>query len=107
MFTRCPECQTTFRITVAQLKMRDGLVRCGRCDAVFRADLRLFATLAAASEGSETITPPEPAADEHQPERRKRKRKKKTLAVPEEAPAEIPTVSDFSIFFPKPKRLVH
>lgn len=43
MFTRCPECQTAFRITIAQLKARDGLVRCGRCDSVFRADLRLFA----------------------------------------------------------------
>lgn len=43
MYTRCPECQTAFKITVAQLKARDGLVRCGRCDSVFRADLRLFA----------------------------------------------------------------
>lgn len=43
MYTRCPECQTAFRITLAQLKARDGLVRCGRCDSVFRADLRLFA----------------------------------------------------------------
>jgi predicted Zn finger-like uncharacterized protein len=43
MYTRCPECQTAFRITVAQLKVRDGLVRCGRCDSIFRADLRLFA----------------------------------------------------------------
>ncbi|HEX7045594.1 MAG TPA: DUF3426 domain-containing protein [Burkholderiales bacterium] len=51
MYTRCPECQTAFRITIAQLKARDGLVRCGRCDSVFRADLHLFAPPAdAASE---------------------------------------------------------
>lgn len=43
MYTRCPECQTAFKVTLAQLKARDGLVRCGRCDSVFRADLRLFA----------------------------------------------------------------
>jgi predicted Zn finger-like uncharacterized protein len=43
MYTRCSECETAFRVTVAQLKVRDGLVRCGRCDSVFRADLRLFA----------------------------------------------------------------
>src|SRR5947207_2252230 len=50
MYTRCPECQTAFRITIAQLKARDGLVRCGRCDAMFRADLRLFAPPAARGE---------------------------------------------------------
>jgi predicted Zn finger-like uncharacterized protein len=38
VYTRCPQCQTVFRITTAQLKMRDGMVRCGRCQNVFRAD---------------------------------------------------------------------
>jgi predicted Zn finger-like uncharacterized protein len=37
MYTRCPECQSTFRITPAQIKAREGLVRCGRCRAVFQA----------------------------------------------------------------------
>jgi predicted Zn finger-like uncharacterized protein len=55
MYTRCPECQTAFRITVAQLKVRDGLVRCGRCDSIFRADLRLFAPAATeATRGNES-----------------------------------------------------
>ncbi|MCS6786411.1 MAG: DUF3426 domain-containing protein [Thiobacillaceae bacterium] len=37
MRTTCPECLTTFRITQAQLERRRGLVRCGRCSAVFNA----------------------------------------------------------------------
>jgi len=35
MLTTCPECQTTFRVTQAQLDARRGLLRCGRCGAVF------------------------------------------------------------------------
>ena len=37
LFTRCPDCQTSFRITVSALTKADGQVRCGRCDAVFSA----------------------------------------------------------------------
>lgn len=42
MNTRCPQCQTVFRITAAQLKARDGKVRCGRCQHVFGADQHLM-----------------------------------------------------------------
>jgi predicted Zn finger-like uncharacterized protein len=38
VYTRCPQCQTIFRLTSAQLKVRNGQVRCGRCQHVFRAD---------------------------------------------------------------------
>lgn len=41
MYTHCPQCQTVFRITAAQLKARDGQVRCGRCQNVFRGDQHL------------------------------------------------------------------
>ena len=41
MYTRCPQCQTVFRITTAQLKARGGTVRCGRCQHVFGADQQL------------------------------------------------------------------
>lgn len=37
MFTQCPECQTTFRVTAAMLKAAQGRVRCGRCSHVFNA----------------------------------------------------------------------
>ena len=33
--TRCPHCQTTFRVANDQLKLRAGLVRCGSCREVF------------------------------------------------------------------------
>ena len=37
MKTRCPACQTTFRVTPEQLKARVGKVRCGQCQTVFNA----------------------------------------------------------------------
>lgn len=35
--TQCPECSTRFRVTSEQLEASDGIVRCGRCNAVFNA----------------------------------------------------------------------
>lgn len=35
--TRCPACQTAFRVTADQLYARNGQVRCGRCLTVFNA----------------------------------------------------------------------
>lgn len=37
MLTTCPECRTAFRVTQEQLGARRGMVRCGRCNAVFNA----------------------------------------------------------------------
>ena len=37
MLTRCPQCQTMFRILPEHLKVRQGRVRCGRCRAEFNA----------------------------------------------------------------------
>ena len=37
LFTRCPDCETTFRITAEALRKADGQVRCGRCARVFNA----------------------------------------------------------------------
>src|SRR5688572_2487833 len=37
LFTRCPECETTFRVTDETLKKANGQVRCGRCASVFNA----------------------------------------------------------------------
>ena len=80
MYTRCPDCQTAYRITIAQLKARDGLVRCGRCDSVFRADLHLFAPPAG--------TPPVEAP-------RERAEEQETLRLRDK---EIPIITDTSIF---------
>ncbi|EXI65351.1 MAG: family finger-like domain protein [Candidatus Accumulibacter adjunctus] len=37
MRTCCPTCQTVFRVTPEQLRLRAGKVRCGQCRAVFNA----------------------------------------------------------------------
>ena len=40
--TRCPACQTIFRVVKDQLLVSDGWVRCGRCSDVFNANEALF-----------------------------------------------------------------
>jgi predicted Zn finger-like uncharacterized protein len=37
MFTQCPDCQTTFRVTAQVLKQAEGRVRCGGCGNAFNA----------------------------------------------------------------------
>jgi predicted Zn finger-like uncharacterized protein len=68
LFTRCPECETTFRVTDETLKKANGQVRCGRCASVFNAYAELHdpsaknfeaeaAKAHAPSEQSATVTP--------------------------------------------------
>ena len=35
LVTRCPKCSSAFRVVVDQLRLHDGLVRCGACSHVF------------------------------------------------------------------------
>lgn len=37
MRTRCPACNTIFRVTSAQLRLKAGTVRCGSCQGIFNA----------------------------------------------------------------------
>ncbi|UDM50959.1 DUF3426 domain-containing protein [Cupriavidus sp. MP-37] len=37
LVTRCPACRTAFRLVADQLRLRQGLVRCGQCETVFDA----------------------------------------------------------------------
>lgn len=37
MLTRCPACETHFRVTAEQIKARSGRVRCGECQHAFNA----------------------------------------------------------------------
>lgn len=41
LITRCPACQTLFKVVPDQLRVSDGWVRCGQCDEVFEAPLHL------------------------------------------------------------------
>lgn len=43
--TRCPFCETVFRLQPAQLALRRGLVRCGHCQEVFDASSGLYETV--------------------------------------------------------------
>ena len=45
MFCKCPECRTTFKVSRNQLTARNGLVRCGKCSAVFNGNQSLFQQL--------------------------------------------------------------
>lgn len=41
LITRCPACATLFKVVPDQLRVSEGLVRCGQCDAVFDANAHL------------------------------------------------------------------
>lgn len=54
MLTRCPHCDTVFRVTPQQLQKQHGQVRCGRCMQVFDGFRML------SSESDRTIAEPAP-----------------------------------------------
>ena len=58
-YARCPGCQTVFRVSEAQLALREGQVRCGNCRAVFDANRERVAQEAEAI--AEVPDPVEPA----------------------------------------------
>jgi predicted Zn finger-like uncharacterized protein len=52
MYTRCPHCDTYFRVSREQLQASSGQVRCGRCQQVFDAFGTLTSELPATAAGS-------------------------------------------------------
>lgn len=65
--TRCPHCETVFRLQQEQLSLHDGLVRCGHCQQVFNASQSLVPELAQQPEPALTeAAPAEPAAADTQ-----------------------------------------
>jgi predicted Zn finger-like uncharacterized protein len=65
LFTRCPECDTTFRVTDETLKKANGQVRCGRCASVFNAYAELHDSSAKALEPD--ALKPRPALEQPAP----------------------------------------
>jgi predicted Zn finger-like uncharacterized protein len=61
--TRCPACDTVFKIVADQLKVSSGWVRCGRCAEVFDAASHAVASDAATA-WPQVTTPPAAAADQ-------------------------------------------
>jgi predicted Zn finger-like uncharacterized protein len=57
-YTRCPGCTTIFRVTPAQLALRNGQVRCGHCRTVFDGIAQRISLAPAA-------LPSEPEIDEY------------------------------------------
>ncbi|CAN5135536.1 DUF3426 domain-containing protein [soil metagenome] len=65
--TRCPSCGTTFRVVSDQLKLRKGLVKCGRCLTVFNGVEKLHYIADETVKTQVTVPAPEAAATETQP----------------------------------------
>ncbi|HEY6093907.1 MAG TPA: zinc-ribbon and DUF3426 domain-containing protein [Gallionellaceae bacterium] len=65
--TQCPQCATRFKVTRAQRESHQGMVRCGRCQAIFNAAAHLV-------------------TDEHNPQ----------LSLPIDAPAPVLATLDES-----------
>jgi predicted Zn finger-like uncharacterized protein len=59
MTTRCPHCGTAFKVVADQLRVRNGLVRCGVCSRVFDGHACVVEGRAA------TSSPPVPQPDAH------------------------------------------
>ena len=58
MYTRCPQCRTTFAVSDEQLQAPGGVVRCGECHHVFRADRFLMDSLPSTRKAVKTPAPP-------------------------------------------------
>jgi predicted Zn finger-like uncharacterized protein len=61
--TRCPACQTTFRVVQDQLKVSGGWVRCGKCSEVFNAIAGLFDVAGPAAAETRKVEPPAAEAE--------------------------------------------
>ena len=79
LLTRCPECDTTFRVTDETLKKASGQVRCGRCASVFNAYAELH----------------DPAAKSFEPEQPRAARENPAAAPPQapDRPQPAPTAA--------------
>jgi predicted Zn finger-like uncharacterized protein len=64
MYTRCPQCETVFRVTPQQLQASAGQVRCGKCLEVFDAFAALSAQLPAPEPAASVRTPQSVGATE-------------------------------------------
>ncbi len=92
MYTRCPWCQTIYNLTPAQLKARQGLVRCGQCAKVFQADQHLLTSLPRAPTGKQPPAPAKPGGAPRPPARPAPAARVEHALLPDP----IPLISDLS-----------
>ncbi|MHA6910376.1 DUF3426 domain-containing protein [Ralstonia pseudosolanacearum] len=57
---RCPACHTAFRVVADQLRLRGGLVRCGRCNHVFDGRAHLIELDTSSGESAAQAAAPQP-----------------------------------------------
>ncbi len=92
MYTRCPWCQTIYNLTPAQLKARQGLVRCGQCSKVFQADQHMVTRLPRAPAGKQAPAPAKPSGAPRPPARPAPAARAEHALLPDP----IPLISDLS-----------
>ncbi|OAI66714.1 MJ0042-type zinc finger domain-containing protein, partial [Ralstonia pseudosolanacearum] len=63
---RCPACHTAFRVVADQLRLRGGLVRCGRCNHVFDGRAHLIELDTSSGESAAQAAAPQPP-ERHEP----------------------------------------
>jgi len=96
MVTRCPACDTTFRVTPPQLQAQHGVVRCGRCMTVFDG----FKSLATVDENPVADAAAEPAPAVIEPavvEPPAERQAPSEPAAPEPAPATLEPAPAFAL----------
>ncbi len=72
MYSQCPQCQAIFNVPESHIGAHQGLVRCGRCQAIFHAVTNKVDGLEVLDErraatGKPSEPEPSPAAERHQP----------------------------------------
>ncbi|KVL35699.1 hypothetical protein WS96_11550 [Burkholderia sp. MSMB1835] len=87
--TRCPHCETVFRLQQEQLSLHQGLVRCGHCHEVFNASESLVPEYAQQPEPALT----EPAAAPHDGDAHQQAAPVRLFTA--DAPAGLPTGTDY------------
>jgi len=108
MYTQCPACLTTFKVTPAQLAARGGVVRCGICSSVFHAEQRRLQVPPQPAPGAVAPNPedtPPPgtgqrrrAPKERRATSRRRRDKIKYAPVPLVDDADFPIVTELETF---------
>lgn len=58
LITRCPACETLFRVVPDQLRISEGWVRCGQCDEIFDASYHLLPESLTESQSDDSLDDP-------------------------------------------------
>jgi len=90
--TRCPHCQTTFRIRLEQLAAAKGAVRCGSCLQVFKAADHLVSDKPKVSASAKPKQAPAPATIPDKPKAAAEPAAPVKAAVVKSQPAAKPTI---------------